>query len=545
MIKTTDLNIWINHWTQSIVFLFTNMGENKMKRNRTNGFGLDLIWLALGCAAYALIGWRWSAPVAAWIAPVFLLRFFRNQEKWYVPLVALPCLYAAFLTNMIGAWDLPLIAQIVLPAIVPLPLLLVLYVDRALAPGLTGLGSTLVFPAATVAMDYLVGFTPLGTLFSFASTQFAFTTIIQTASITGIWGISFLIAWFASVVNNAWENGFDLRPGGLRPGSSRPGGRLARLASSPAVLFTAVALLVLTYGSVRIATSASGTSSPSRPQTVRVAGITVEHPRNYWALLDLGTPREEVARYRQEMHRIEDRLFEQSSRAVQAGARIVFWAEGNGVVPEEDLERFISRSMDFAKTNDIYFAPGILELRYGTSMNYNEVLMFTPQGQLAFTYQKTKSWLPVDSDGQIKTVETPYGTLAAAICFDLDFPAFLRQAARAGTDIMLVPGYDSERIRPFHTEPALIRGVEGGYSVIRQVNEGTSMAADSRANVLARQDYFMTADRLMLADVPTRGNRTLYRYLGDWFAWASAALLVLLAGLAVFRGSRNRHAAAS
>jgi hypothetical protein len=33
---------------------------------------------------------------------------------------------------------------------------------------------------------------------------------------------------------------------------------------------------------------------------------------------------------------------------------------------------------------------------------------------------------------------------------------FLVQAARAGTDIMLVPGYDSERIRPFHSEPALL-----------------------------------------------------------------------------------------
>jgi len=488
-----------------------------MTRTRTNGLGYDLLWLGLGSAANALIGWRWSAPAAAWIAPVFLLRFFRNQEKWYVPLLALPCLYAAFLSNMIGAWDLPPVAQIVLPAVVPLPLILVLYIDRALAPRLTGLGSTLVFPAAYVVTDYLLGFTPLGTLFSFGSTQFAFTTIVQTVSITGIWGISFLITWFASIVNNAWENGFDLRMGG---GTARP-------ERNPAALFTLAALLVLTYGSARIATSAS------RVQTVRVAGITVEHPRNYWSLLDLGTPKEEVTRYEEEMRAIEDQLFQQSIRAVQAGARIVFWAEGNGVLSQDDLERFISRAGDFAETNGIYFAPAILELRYGTSLNYNKVLMFTPRGELVFTYQKTKSWLPVDSDGLIKSVETPYGTLTAAICFDLDFPGFLRQAAKSGTDIMLVPGYDSERIRPFHTEPALIRGVEGGYSVVRQVNEGTSMAADSKGTVLARQDYFMSRDRLMLADVPVRGIRTLYGYLGDWFAWATIILFALLAGLAI------------
>jgi len=514
-----------------------------MTRTRTNRFRTDLLWLGLGSAAYALIGWRWSAPAAAWIAPVFLLRFFRNQEKWYVPLLALPCLYTAFLANMIGAWDLPLPAQIALPAIVPLPLILVLYGDRALSPRLKGLGSTLIFPSAYVAVDYLIGFTPIGTLFSLASTQFAATTLVQTASITGIWGISFLITWFASVVNYAWEHGFDLRLGGSRVDSSgldrRPTTTAGNPAGNPAAVFAAAVLLVLAYGSVRIAVPASDV------QTVRVAGITVEHPRNYWALLDLGTPEEEVARYRQEMRGIEEELFRQSTRAVEAGARIVFWAEGDGVVPADDLERFISRSGDFARTRGVYFAPAILELRYGTSLNYNQVLMFTPEGELAFTYQKTKSWFPVDSDGVIKTIETPYGTLAAAICFDLDFPGFLSQAARAGTDIMLVPGYDSQRIRPFHTEPALIRGIEGGYSVVRQVNEGTSVAADSMGVVLARQDYFMTRDRLMLADVPIQGTRTLYSLIGDWFAWFSIALFALLTGLAVYRGSRNRHAAAS
>ena len=181
-----------------------------MMSKKTNGFGLDVLWLAIGAGAYAFIGWRWSAPAAAWIAPVFLVRFFRNQEKWYTPLLSLPFLYAAFLTNMIGAWDLPIIAQVILPAVVPLPLILVLYIDRALSPRLGGIWATLVFPAAYVTMDYILGFTSLGTLFSTASTQFSFATIAQAASFTGIWGISFLIAWFASIVNTVWENGSDL-----------------------------------------------------------------------------------------------------------------------------------------------------------------------------------------------------------------------------------------------------------------------------------------------------------------------------------------------
>ena len=138
------------------------------------------------------------------------------------------------------------------------------------------------------------------------------------------------------------------------------------------MVFVAAALLVVVYGSVRIATS------PSRTETVRVAGITVEHPRDYWALLDIGTPKEEVDRYGEEIRGVEDALFTESNRAAQAGARIIFWAEGNGVIIGEELEGFISRAGDFAKRHGVYFAPAILELRYGSSLNYNEVLMFTP-----------------------------------------------------------------------------------------------------------------------------------------------------------------------
>jgi apolipoprotein N-acyltransferase len=59
------------------------------------------------------------------------------------------------------------------------------------------------------------------------------------------------------------------------------------------------------------------------------------------------------------------------------------------------------------------------------------------------------------------------------------------------------------------------------------------MAADFRAAVLVRQDYFMTRDRLMLADVPIHGTTTVYGLLGDWFAWTAIALFVLLIGLAI------------
>ena len=164
----------------------------------------------------------------------------------------------------------------------------------------------------------------------------------------------------------------------------------------------------------------------------------------------------------------------------------------------------------------------MLELVYDSTLSDNKVVMFAPDGSTAFTYVKTMSWYPTGSDGILRTVDTPYGRIGAAVCFDMDFPYFIRKFARMGADIVLVPSFDSERIRPYHTEVGLFRAVEGGFSMVRQVSSGASMAVDSTGRVLARQDHFATADRLMFADVPTRGAWTLYGALGDWFAWLAS-----------------------
>ena len=60
--------------------------------------------------------------------------------------------------------------------------------------------------------------------------------------------------------------------------------------------------------------------------------------------------------------------------------------------------------------------------------------------------------------------------------------------------------------------------MEYGFPVFRQANESTSIAADYNGNILAWQhNYFDTDDRVMMADVPVQGIRTVYGAVGDWF----------------------------
>jgi apolipoprotein N-acyltransferase len=478
------------------------------------------LWLVIGSACFAFVGWRFNVPFASWIAPVFLIRFFRAQARWYATLAAIPLLAAASFIQMNGGWDLDPWMVYTFSVLRPAAFLFALYADRVLSKKLPMVAASLVYPAVYLAVDYAIALTPLGSGMSASATQLGFPAIVQIASLTGIWGIGFLMGWLAAAFNTLWENGFDFAKSG-------------KVVAAAAVTLVAV----VAFGGARYALT-----RPSSP-TVRVGSVTVEHPRDYWAWIDQGTPRDLAAGYSSELSSIEESLFAQSKRAVAEGAKVVFWSEGNGVLTDDNEQAFMDRASDFAKSNGIYFAPAVVVLRYGQTISDNKIVMLTPEGTLAYTYVKTMSWYPTGSDGVLKVVDTPYGRIGSAICFDMDFPSFIHRLGVLKADIVLVPAFDRERIRPYHTEVGLMRGLENGFSVIRQTNSGTSMAIDGSGRVLARQEFFETKDRLMIADVPTRRVPTLYAVLGEWFAWAgiTLALALVIFGIVRTEGARARR----
>ncbi|MGE5677495.1 MAG: hypothetical protein ACM3ZR_05495 [Pseudomonadota bacterium] len=108
----------------------------------------------------------------------------------------------------------------------------------------------------------------------------------------------------------------------------------------------------------------------------------------------------------------------------------------------------------------------------------------------------------------------------------MDYPNLISQARSA--DIMLVPGYDTRKIADFHTRVSFLRGIENGFSVVRQANEGASISADYMGNTLTYQNYFNTEDRVMISDVPTKGVWTLYGFTGEVFLWLVFAGFVII-----------------
>ena len=495
---------------------------------------LGYLWLALGtlCSLFAANG-RWDIPLAAWLGPFFLLRFTRTRK----PLSGFALAWlASAIAMLFTVYSLQLLTPIITVAcllfstILTLPYLL----DRLITPRLTLVSAvlaSLLFPLSRVAGEYLISFTPaFGSVFSLAYTQYGNLPLLQIISVTGIYGVSFLIAWFASVGNWIWEQGFVW-----------PRIRAVTL------LYSGLLALVLLGGSLRLALF------PPSAQMVRVAGISasastlqkVQEEIGHFSTTQHFTPTD-LAQLRVAFAPLDDELLSLSQREAHAGAKIIVWPEIGAYTLAADKSSLLERAKTLAREAHIYLEMGLSVFQPPVTY-YDQAILVDQEGHVDWTYNKTYP-APGDPEkpgkGIVPVVDTPYGRLANVICFDADFPALMRQAGSQGVDMILVPSNDWPGIDPWHTQHAVFRAIENGYALVRQASNGLAMTVDDEGNVLAATDYYTTDQQTMIASVPMRGVWTIYAHVGDLFVWLCLAGWLFLVGFAVF-ASRERRTIAS
>jgi apolipoprotein N-acyltransferase len=487
------------------------------------------LWLLVGAALLPFTQFQTVLSLAGWLAPIFLLRFTRTRRaRVALPVVTLAH-YVAGVVALRGILPAPALYLFGLAGVVGV----VSYAaDLVLARRLSGLARTLVFPAAAVTVDWLFGLSLLGTLGSPAYAQFGDLPLTQLVSVTGIWGLTFLVNWLAPVVNEIWERGVSWRA--------------ARYSLAP---FAGVLLGAALLGGARLALAA-----PAAP-AVRVAALAAD--RALWhgltvprlSELAAGSDAQRAAA-RAQFAPIVDELLDRSRQQARAGAKIVLWSEAAAFALKEDEPALVARARELAQAEGIYLQISVVFAlrtdRY--PFGENRTLLIDPRGQVAWDYYKTVH--PLDDanifapgPGVIPIVDTPYGRLATAICFDADFPALIRQAGQARADILLVPANDWQPVDVLHARAATFRAVENGVALVRATGNGLSIAVDSLGRPLATADYYATDKLTMVASLPTRGTATLYARIGDSLAYVCAAGLIGLACLAFVRRHGVRLAA--
>lgn len=455
--------------------------------------------------------------LAAWLYMVLLLRAVRLEHPWQGFLKVSVVLAVSLFFLMRGVAPVPAAAHVMIVTVNAVIIGLILLTDRLITPRLEGWARTMVLPCAAVATSFATyAANPFGTWGEQAYTQLSLLPLVQLVSITGLWGLSFLMVWTASVANHAWERGW-------RAPDTR------RIAGAWAV----VVIAVLVFGSVRLLRD---TDAPS----VRVAAVTWDRaqPR---AFATCEGRRPECLLERTQA--VNDQLFARSAAAAEAGARVILWSEGAAEVVESAEDALVQRGQRFARLHGVTLFMALAVIPVEPGKWQNKLVAVTAEGAVAWEYQKAKPvpGEPIDAGpAHVPVLDTPHGRIAAVICFDADFPDMVRQAGQQEADLLLVAANDWPRIARMHAEMSMFRAVENGTALVRATSGGWSVAADAQGRLLALSDHGSADPAFLLAEIPMTRTSAPYTVLGDLVGWLSAIGLALAAITALLRSQSAR-----
>lgn len=237
------------------------------------------------------------------------------------------------------------------------------------------------------------------------------------------------------------------------------------------VWFCAIAGATFLLGGLRLALSHSH-------ETVRVAGIGwpkgIIEPGEFMRAVEPTIEPEECERLNRHFRTIQNSFLERTAREAKAGAKIVVWPEANLIVVEDEETAFLERARALARVHHIYLLMGMATLYPGKARTFrNHAVLLNSDGEIVYDYTELKP-VPgfekrygVVGHQLLPVVDSEYGRIGTAICFDMDFAEVVRLLGRQRVVIALVPASDWKEIMPLHQQMAEFRAVENGVALFR------------------------------------------------------------------------------
>jgi apolipoprotein N-acyltransferase len=483
----------------------------------------SLLSLLVGAALYGAAT-RVAFPPAAWMGVAALVHASRSMGAAAGAPILWLALYASLGIARRDTLPVPgpiyMVIFAVEAAIVTLPFV----VDRIVSPRIGGVAATLVFPMALVTAEFLRSrFTPAASWGSIAYSQYGFGPLMQVAAVAGIWGITFVIAWSASTFELAWSRSFNWTE--IR---------------GPVLICGTALVAILLAGCVRLM------AAPTDRASIRTA--TLNRPMDLFAPGEMTRISEgrvstnEREPFNAKLSRLHDWFLEGSRREARAGARLIVWPEQSLLVFDDDEPAFLEGAKRLAADERVYLAMGMGTIHLGDRLPFeNKLVLIDPWGQIVTSHLKNRpvvgweaSIMRRGHEG-VPVVATGTGRMAAAICFEADFPDFIREAGQNDADLLILPVNEWKSIKNIHFQMHVFRAIENGVPLVRAAASGLSAAIDPWGRVLSMSDFYAAGDSTMTAQLPLGRIPTVYARAGDWFSWLcvgglAVALAVALIG---------------
>jgi len=397
-------------------------------------------------------------------------------------------------------------------------------------PWVQRIGLLVTVSAIWVALEWVRGWFLTGFPWNFLGTsQWRQVALIQVASVTGVYGISFLVCWVSTAMAASCISV-----------ASDPANRRAWMAEVRLPMI--VVLLCLGWGfhrAVNLRRDERGASATM----LRLALVQPSIPQTL-----LWDPRE------------SERSFGVASRltmsALETKPDVVVWPEGDFGLTRENFASMTAR-LAAAGVGWVFTATDVEETASG-NRHYNAAFVTGPDGRVRATYRKRRlvafgEYVPFAETLPFLRHLTPIGdgfaagnsavafpmglaTASPVICFEDIFPHGVRGHVSERTDFLLELTNDGWFGRSGaqwqHLANAVFRTVENGVALVRCTNNGITAWVDELGvvrDVLGESGDAVYREGFLTVRIPVRLGRagdTWYGKHGDVFAYVCVATAV-------------------
>ena len=423
-----------------------------------------------------------------WIAPIPIL---------YISLLVKPrqAFSISFLSYLIGrmSWFsylksvMPVVPLILFTILLPVIFALIILATRKIVLNSQHWFSVFAYPVLFTAFEYVVFiFSRDGTAASIGYTQSNYLFLIQIASLTGLLGVSFLISFIPSAFALAYY-----------------------FKNSKKTAFTLVFLLILLLGD-SIIYSLIRLGKPNEGRMINVGMVALDEGSYKGIYQNDPAVKLKVAElYLQEVSKLADQ-----------GAEIILLPEKVIFVNDSTIKDILNKFTDLAISRHIQIIIGGYKEQNGTS--FNNAWFISGNGKLMVDYQKVNLF-----EGEVLDGCKPGNRIAifypdafnegVAICKDMDFQQFILGYSKQSPAVLWVPAWDFVVDGFMHSRMAMMRSIEGGFSLVRNARQGRLTISDWRGKVLYEANSENGSYTALTGKISIKPHPTLYARAGDWF----------------------------
>ena len=387
-------------------------------------------------------------------------------------------------------------------------------------------GWAILCAAAWAALEMARGRVLSGFPWNFlGASQYTLLPLIQMASITGVYGVSFVMVWFSAAV----------------------GGAMLVLARRPSTgaIWSQTALPLLAIGCIVAYGMSKTMRIPAPSRHIRAALVQPSIPQTLmWDV------KENANRFQQ--------VLALSEKALASKPDLLLWPES--AVPDLGPEnvKAIGRLLAGHPAWLIFSGDSEEPSPSGQAAYFNSSFLVSPAGAVEAIYHKRRlvifgeyipllRWLPflkwVTPIGEGYTageraVQFNLTTLSAKasvlICFEDMFPREARDHVNLDTDFLINLTNDGwfgrGAAQRQQAAGAVFRAIENGVPLVRCANNGLTCWIDAQGRIRQALDEggSIYGPGFITPEIPLRGamerTQTVYNRYGDWFGWSCCVL---------------------